>query len=694
MGLIDLKTNLKSLRYGNDQRGGGSSNQPYIVTPIPDGFGETAPDFLLRNGYLNSLSSTQDVSRLTRMFLDTKSPNGLLFVTKQELLERQNVVVQNGFDRIYNPLGTLAQAGVISTGYHLNKQGLNPLAQGYFDGGRNGYYSTTLDNNKILDGEVNRLYKLYKIKQSDDASELENKEYEISSNPTLLLSYPGGPNSVLGFGNTNIRIQNPTRIVTPQTRATKAYISTTVTNVGYLTPSGSFTINWNYKPITTGVTKQYFEEILKTDGNFGDLLNNNMLNRDTSTIIPIGKPKNTFVKSQNLLKSEPGYLVPNNIEGNVIYQTSLTGSSDVFKDKILRLDPGYINQAQKVLPTGSLYNTSSIDRVTYSDERVGTNIFTNENVRSFTAASRIYGIEEDTVLDNFNQTAPATYPVEDDIVEGLEENRTTTLASLNPQYFRYNKTINSVDESENAFIVPLKEFNRETTYQTSQTTYKSPTRDDLAQDFFAPNTDKVNLSGILQPTGSQVGAQQKEIDDLKQSDLVKFYFEINNNNSLSDTQNWFLFFRAYINDLGDSYKPDWQSYKYIGRAENFYKYSGFSRDISLGFTIYAHSVAEMEPIYKKLNYLVGTTAPDYSEAGYMRGNFINLTVGDYLDNVPGIIQGIDLKPSFDAGWEIDRSVVSGKPLGKRLQLPRMIDVTLQFTPIHTFTPQFKSPFIR
>ena len=140
MGLIDLKTNLKSLKYGNDQKGGGSSNQPYIVAPIPDGFSETAPDFLLRNGYLNPLSSIQDVSRLTKMFLDTKSPNGLLFITKQELLERQNPI-QTNTDRVYSPLNTLAQAGVISTGYHLNKQGLNPFTPGYYNGGRSGYSS-------------------------------------------------------------------------------------------------------------------------------------------------------------------------------------------------------------------------------------------------------------------------------------------------------------------------------------------------------------------------------------------------------------------------------------------------------------------------------------------------------------------------------------------------------------------------
>ena len=49
MGLINLKTDLKSLRFGNDRIGGGNSGQPYITTNIPD---EISPyigttDFLL-----------------------------------------------------------------------------------------------------------------------------------------------------------------------------------------------------------------------------------------------------------------------------------------------------------------------------------------------------------------------------------------------------------------------------------------------------------------------------------------------------------------------------------------------------------------------------------------------------------------------------------------------------------------------
>jgi len=140
--LIDLKTNLKSLGYGGDRPGGASSDQPYIQIPIPEERVLTSPDFLLRNGYLNPQSSLEDVSRLTKYFTDIKSPNGILFTTKQELLERQNPKLVN-INRVYNPFSTILQAGLVSTGGHLNKQGISPSEPSYYVGGTYGYYFAT-----------------------------------------------------------------------------------------------------------------------------------------------------------------------------------------------------------------------------------------------------------------------------------------------------------------------------------------------------------------------------------------------------------------------------------------------------------------------------------------------------------------------------------------------------------------------
>ena len=713
MGLLDLKTDLKSLKYGNDQRGGGSSNQPYIVTPIPDGYADIAADFLLRNGRLNPESSFQDVSRLTKFFLDTKSPNGLLFTAKQELLERQNPIQANT-DRIYNPFNTITQAGIVSIGGHLNKQGLDPFVPGYYVGGRDGYYFSTLAGANVDGGEnggENRLALLYTSKVADQSlgTYIINPFGVTGPNDQVnLLSYQGGPNSVLGFGTTNIKIQNPTRVVVPKENAKWTKI-TSETLPNYLSPIGKPAITWNYNPSEeNNLSNQY----IITIGESNDIIYTdnvvNVLNRDTSTIIPIGKEANTFVKSQSTLKSEPTkYLVTGDIKGNIVWDYNITaavsGASSVYYNLSSTPISTYhdlfdkeLGKENYILPKPSFSNNF---KGSYGKLKSSGNDQVQVNPSIFTTASKEYekitGKEiNDTVLNNIQQKSPKPYWVEDTLVKGLiktgQENTTTTLSSLNPQYFTLNK--NNTVSSEKA-IDTIGEFNREKTYGTLTTNYaivdgdgKPLTKATINANPNATfSSDKVNQSDVLQPTDSQV-------KDLKQQDLVKFYFEINNNNTLTDTQNFFLFFRAYLNDLGDSYKPDWQSYKYIGRAENFYKYGGFSRDISLGFTIYAHSRVEMAPIYKKLNYLVGTTAPDYSDAGYMRGNFVNLTVGDYLNNVPGIIQSINLKPSFDAGWDIDRDRDSN-PLNDKLQLPRMIEVDLQFTPIHTFTPKFGSPFI-
>ena len=153
-----------------------------------------------------------------------------------------------------------------------------------------------------------------------------------------------------------------------------------------------------------------------------------------------------------------------------------------------------------------------------------------------------------------------------------------------------------------------------------------------------------------------------------------------------------MFFRAYLNNFADNFAADYQAYKYVGRADKFYRYNSFDRKIQLGFTIYAHTRAEMIPLYGKLNRLVAQTAPDYSTAGLMRGNIIKLTVGDYVLGVPGIITSINLKPSFEAGWDINRnnkdggvfSVTDDKFVG---QLPKLIEVDLDFTVIHAFTPE-------
>jgi hypothetical protein len=56
-----------------------------------------------------------------------------------------------------------------------------------------------------------------------------------------------------------------------------------------------------------------------------------------------------------------------------------------------------------------------------------------------------------------------------------------------------------------------------------------------------------------------------------------------------------------------------------------------------------------------------------------------LTFGDYLDDVPGIINGFTINPIFEAGFDIgtgEEKITSGK------QLPKAIKISgFNFTPI-------------
>ena len=46
----------------------------------------------------------------------------------------------------------------------------------------------------------------------------------------------------------------------------------------------------------------------------------------------------------------------------------------------------------------------------------------------------------------------------------------------------------------------------------------------------------------------------------------------------------------------------WDSFKYLGRGEDFYTYKGFSRSNNMSFTLMAQSIQELSIMYKKIIY--------------------------------------------------------------------------------------------
>jgi hypothetical protein len=169
------------------------------------------------------------------------------------------------------------------------------------------------------------------------------------------------------------------------------------------------------------------------------------------------------------------------------------------------------------------------------------------------------------------------------------------------------------------------------------------------------------------------------------NDIVKFRIAaINNDNS---KQAVYMHFRAFIDSFDDNFTATWNPVKYSGRGDTLYNYQGFERSVNMSFTVYAQSKAELIPMYRKLNYLASTLAPDYTGAGFMRGNLVRLTLGGYLYEQPGFITSLTYSIPEESSWEIGIDE-NGNSDNSVKELPHMIKVTgLTFTPIHTFLPQ-------
>lgn len=197
--------------------------------------------------------------------------------------------------------------------------------------------------------------------------------------------------------------------------------------------------------------------------------------------------------------------------------------------------------------------------------------------------------------------------------------------------------------------------------------YKLTVKTDIsyANDFIVHNQE--NVSGDPWPSA--------------EPDMIKLGFEcIDNDNPDNAT---FLQFRAYLtNGLSDSNSANYNTFKYLGRGEDFYVYQGFSRTISFGFRIVAFGWIEHEAAFKKLNTLMSQVYPDYSPTTkIMRAPLTRLTIGDYIYRMPGVIDSINVTVDQESSWS-----PSNQDL-EPLELPYYVNVEVVFKPIMEMLPQ-------
>jgi hypothetical protein len=255
----------------------------------------------------------------------------------------------------------------------------------------------------------------------------------------------------------------------------------------------------------------------------------------------------------------------------------------------------------------------------------------------------------------------------------------TNLKIWNPLQFKNNSFPNYTDIVKNEeypdnpdFYLTPSDGNAKTLYSlfreiklnTSKTTFSRKRN----------GTDK-----ILNPNLS-ISSDQVILGD---GDIINFYFELINNNDT--TKNTKIPLRAYIEDFGDNFTGEWDAFKYMGRAENFYRYKGFTRDFNINFIVPTLSRTDLITNYQKLNALTWLTMPDYSDVGYIRGNLAYFTMGDYFNRAVIVMRNITFSPIMEMGFDINRDegyniFEQGTDLYTG-QLPKGIKVSCTMTPL-------------
>ena len=687
MPLINLQTDLKSLKFGGDRRGGGNSQQPFIRIPIPAQDQETTSvpssigtgtfglgngplletisglvaqgsgintslgnnDIIIRGGASSLTRSVIDSVRITR-FLST--PEGVLFIAKQNQLSQSGVRTQgsgiiNEFG--YLPPSTIGQAAGNAFGLHLMKQGINPFLGTKYDPKPNRYLDNVdpLRNNELTT-DTNRLVLLKDVIDTNSSATI--KGIRLNNNGNIL-DYAGGPNTFGILGRTNIRFADPNQ----RTGKNNPFLL----NTGFYGNTTSISgISFDLGSVATGASTFIQSGLsgLSNSGGFTGFVGN-ALSSAVPSLLNTGAGKlGEFIQSS--INSALGFdQLPPQSNFNVFKRptptfnyTNYVRLSNIYGSIVS--DPNSFNSEKNAIRTNG-DRGSTFDFNVYQGN--GDISQTNPEIQN-----KNFGATwtQKNILEASSTPGRIAEDFRKKIIEEQGENNVITVISNSPNY-RTKNIENRVDIgdpgrgiSDNVEGV----FN----YGVPANILRAVDRMNALQAYDVPAGEGPN-------------------DNKPISDLVRLRFAILN----FDGTKTYLHFRSHINSFSDSYNGNWNSVKYAGRADNFYNYEGFDRQINFSFTVAAMSKAELIPMYKKLNQLAATLAPEYSTSGFMKGNLINFTMGGYIYETPGFLSSLSYTIPQDSPFEIAIDS-KGDTDDSVKELPLIINVDAQFTPIHNF----------
>lgn len=732
MALIDLKTDLKSLKYGRDELGGGNSGQPYIQSDINLG-NQTVKkndDGLIRGGAVGATkASTNDLLRIGKFLKD--APRGPLFIIKQVGLQLSNPklesrqfktdrstrglglftnignLIANTANRISNEVGptrvynlgvnTALQIPVNAFGIHFNRHGLLPVQDD-----QTKYLAVVTANNKNGNNRLTNLTTTFTlgnvvprdgtlntsptnkgfgvlsgiVKTASRIFGFKNPLPSLDANQTIA-DYIGGPSSTYGIGRTRIaRYDNTANYTLIELAKQQSKFFAGNTREGTINDEGNaaavpLEMDPRFYPITNGTlfTSSSFSRERFTGANALTTLGSSLKNRSATD-------------PQNLKNDLSGSYHWNTTKSSTIDTGSL-GVSEQYGLTTSEISASLNAVNQNVI----FANTGNPKVKTYQNLKTAI----DKQIASGSNFNEIIGYNpkiRETYPINYLNTLGVSAQYGDEVLSGNNIDPENPLYS--PKYKtsvdysgstdpeeKYNTIRNSVNELSNKqYRLPGGSTPFETNV-TDDTGHFLLNKTGVDSERVGLNRTSENFryygEGNVSDNYDKITYNNTNVFSREDSDILQVVFRIINPFSGTPDQ---INLSAYLNGFKDDFSSTWNEINYAGRAESFYVYDKFKRNVSFNLQIPCFNREELFEKHRALGQLASTTAGQYNN-NFLGGVLIKLNVGNYISGEYAKLDSLSYSIIDNATWDTN------------YQLSMYLEASFQFTIIHQSLPEYQ-----
>ena len=645
MPLIDLKTNLKSLKYGNDRTNAGSSGQPYIATD-PDGN---------TNLSLGANNVAGDVLRL-------------IGVNKVPLVPNLSVKLND------SKIGRFVNQ-VLNTDDFIRGGAVGSVQASINDTFRIGAFLTDLPKGSIFVAKQVGL-------------QLSNPKLEVKKGGSAfaggILKAALSASPAQALGTVTGGILGPTRIY-------NAGINTLAQ-----VPSNAFGIHFSRHgllPVQDEQTK--YENVVTFNNNSTNSKNNRLVELvdkfDLGDQVYEANPNFNLNAARKANRQANRQGRKNNRQSNQYQQFLNTAYPGIphttTKFKKQKLDLSKFTIAAYPTGPGSVYGigTTIIQRYSFSEDKLKIEESLS-NASAFAGNSRLTSapIEYTNALGEKAKLSTNTAAKSINKYVGVNFNSTTGAADIKGAltqgtFGTYAKLVSEVNlRTTSSQAIPAfgtyTSINNVTYGSKISTTDPQVNRGTPDFRYYGTGSLVANTSGSAKTYNNSTVLTRTD------AGIMSVIFRaINPFDASSSTNEKSWAFNAYMSGYKDDFNATWNDINYVGRAESFYIYNKFKRSISFNLKIPCFNKIELYQKHRELGQLASVTAGSYKNNVLLGGVLIKINMGNYLVGEYATLNNVSYSIPDDASWDIADDAL----------LSMYLDVSFNLTIVHKDLPRYQ-----